>query len=332
MRDSDRPAERLRPVLYGDSWLVGPNPPLADLGAERPGEGSTEGLPAHQCVDHHLYQGPDGAWHLWGCIRGTPVGRILYHWEGESLDAGPWRQTGEILRVDRSAGESLDDRGGEEWIQAPFVVRDGGVYWMFYGGHGTGVDEGGQPVPYGDPRMACQMCLMTSQDGRRWTRHREGDGYSRLFLGPGETRDPCVIRIDGRWHLYYAGYHAGDPYKAGVYLRTSDDLTHWSDWRLVHQDRRYGDGPWDTECPHIVYRGGAYYLFRTEEYASAKTHVFRSEDPHDFGIGDASAHYVGSIAVAAPEIIVDRDGGEYITSNHDLRGGTHLCRLAWERA
>ncbi|MBL7200044.1 MAG: hypothetical protein ISS56_07845 [Anaerolineae bacterium] len=119
MGASDRPAERLRPVLDGDSWLIGPNPPLAELGAERPGEGSTEGLPAHQCVDHHLYQGPDGAWHLWGCIRGTPVGRILYHWEGESLDAGPWRQTGEILRVDRLAGESLDDRGARSGSRPP---------------------------------------------------------------------------------------------------------------------------------------------------------------------------------------------------------------------
>jgi hypothetical protein len=33
--------------------------------------------PQHQCVDHHVFQGLDGAWYLWGCIRGTPVGRVL---------------------------------------------------------------------------------------------------------------------------------------------------------------------------------------------------------------------------------------------------------------
>jgi hypothetical protein len=56
-------------------------------------------------------------WHLWACIRKTSVGRILYHWEGDSLTEGPWRCTDEIVRVDRAAGESLEDRDGEEWIQ-----------------------------------------------------------------------------------------------------------------------------------------------------------------------------------------------------------------------
>jgi hypothetical protein len=343
----------LRPVLDGDPWLLGPSPSLAGLLPD-PGAGA----PLHQCVDHHVFQSRDGAansadvgaanstdvgaansadvgaWHLWGCIRGTSVGRILYHWEGDSLSQGPWRPTAEIVRVDRAAGESLDERDGEEWIQSPFVVRHDGTYYMFYGGHGTGLDARGRPVPRGDPSMACQMCLMTSPDGRTWARHRSasprGAGYSRLFTGPGETRDPCLIRVGNAWHLYYAGYHDDDPEQAGFYVRTSADLLHWSDWRLVHQDRRYGPGRWDTECPHVVYRQGAYYLFRTEDYASARTHVFCSQDPFDFGIGDAAGRYVGSIAVAAPEVIVDAGGAEYITSNHDLRGGTMICRLAWE--
>ena len=86
---------------------------------------------------------------------------------------------------------------------------------------------------------------------------------------------------------------------------------------------------------------GAYYLFRTQDYARARTHVFRSTDPADFGIGDARDNYVAtpggaSIAVAAPEIITDPADGdgavgdEYITSNHDLLGGTRLYRLKWE--
>jgi arabinan endo-1,5-alpha-L-arabinosidase len=138
-----------------------------------------------------------------------------------------------------------------------------------------------------------------------------------------------VIRVGTRWHLYYAGYHEDDPAQAGFYLRTSDDLIGWSDWRLVHLDRAFGPGPWDTECPHVAHRGGYYYLFRTEDYARAITHVFRSADPFDFGIGDASEDHVCDIAVAAPEIIVD-GGNEYITSNHDLTGGTRICRLRWE--
>jgi hypothetical protein len=315
---------KLRPVRDGEWWLLGPSPDLSEL---LPGQG----VQVHECVDHHVYQSADGAWHLWGCIRKTPVGRILYHWEGECLTEGPWRPTGEIIRADREAGESLEDWRGEEWIQSPFVVREGDIYYMFYGGHGTGVDADGRAVPYEDPRTACQICLMTSPDGRRWTRHRNRDGQSRLFLGPGEARDPCLIKVGDLWHLYYAGYADGDRLETGFFCRTSSDLICWSGWRMVHSDPRYGPGPWGAECPHVVYRQGYYYLFRTEHYATAKTHVFCSADPFDFGIGDAGRQYVGPIAVAAPEIIVDSRGNEYITSNHDLRAGTRLCRLRWVR-
>jgi hypothetical protein len=242
----------------------------------------------------------------------------------------PWRPTGECIRAQAEAGESLEDWQAEEWIQSPFVVAHGGAYSFFYGGHGTGHDRQGRPVPPEDRRMECQICLMTSRDGRRWQRHRDRDGFSRLFTGPGEARDPCVINIGGTWHLYYAGYHDGDPEQAGVYLRTSGDLVHWSDWRRVHSAPQIAAGPWSHECPHVVYRDGYYYLFRTEDYASARSHVFRSRDPADFGIGPAADQkYVGPIGVAAPEIIRDRAGREYITSNHDLRAGTQICRLAW---
>ena len=324
---------KLRPVLDGEFWLIGASP--ADLDLPRlveqvPSPQAPDGAPVHECVDHHLFQSDDGAWHLWGCIRKTTVGRILYHWEGQRLVGEPWRQTGDIIRADRGAGESLEDWRGEEWIQSPYVVVQEGTYYMFYGGHGTAADENGNPVPYEDPRMACQMCLMTSQDGRTWTRHRNEIGQSRLFVGPGETRDPCVIEIDGVWHLYHAGYHDRDAAQAGFYVRTSDDLIHWSNWRLVHQDVRYGADRWHTECPHVVYRAGYFYLFRTANYARAETYVFRSQDPYDFGIGDARDNYVGPIAVAAPEIVVDVQGNEMISSNHDLFGGTQLCRLRWE--
>ena len=278
-----------------------------------------------------MFQSADGAWHLWGCIRRTAVGRILYHWQGQGLELAPWQPTGEIIRADPAAGESLADWQGEEWIQSPFVVCAAGRYYVFYGGHGTGLDAGGRPVPADDPHMDCQMCLMTSSDGRHWQRHVNRDGFSRIFIGPGEARDPCVIAISGLWHMYYAGYQDGDPARAGIYLRTSSDLIHWSDWRLVHSAHDVASGRWSHECPHVVYRGGEFYLFRTSDYASAATHVFRSDDPADFGIGaGALKKYVGPLPVAAPEVIVDAAGREYITSNHDLQAGTQLCRLVWD--
>ena len=323
---------KLRPVLDGDFWMLGPSPALdlPRLVEPERNPDAPPGAPTYECVDHHVFQSADGVWHLWGCIRKTTVGRILYRWEGRSLTEGPWQPTGEIIRVDRAAGESLSYHDGEECIQSPFVVVVDGVYYMFYGGDGSGVNDAGVPADTHDPEMAGQMCLMTSPDGRHWTRHRNDAGQSRVFVGPMGARDPCLIHIDGLWHLYYAGFDGYADGQAGFYARTSSDLVHWSEQVLVHLDSRFGGHRWQTECPHVVYRAGYYYLFRTVHYATSETHVFRSEDPLDFGGGDAGAKYVGPVAVAAPEIIVDGEGNEYITSNHNLAGGTMMCRLRWE--
>ena len=324
---------KLRPVLDGGFWMLGPSPETLDLPksvAPYRNPAASAGAPTHECVDHHVFQSTDGAWHLWGCIRNTTVGRILYRWEGQSLTEGMWQPTGEMIRVDRSVGESLAYRNGEACIQSPFVVVKDGTYYMFYGGDGSGLLEDSTPADAHDPDMAGQMCLMTSPDGRNWTRYRNDAGSSRLFIGPMAVRDPCLIEIDGLWHLYYAGYHGHEDGQAGFYVRTSSDLLHWSERALVHLDASFGGHRWQTECPHVVYRAGYYYLFRTVHYATSETHVFRSEDPLDFGIGDARDKYVGGIAVAAPEIIVDGAGNEFITSNHNLAGGTMLCRLQWK--
>ena len=82
-------------------------------------------------------------------------------------------------------------------------------------------------------------------------------------MGPGETRDPFLIQIDGIWHMYYAGYydHAKPEEGAGFVVRTSKDLLNWSDWKLVHRDPSFGDDRIQTECPHVIYREGYYYLF-----------------------------------------------------------------------
>jgi len=324
----------LKPRLVSDFWMIGDNPDLGELDGRK--KKTAEPLKRQECVDHHVFKAADGWWHLWGCIRGTAVGRILYHWRSKSLASEHWEQRAEIIRADHHAQESVADWYDEEWIQSPFVAVEGGRYYMFYGGHTAELPprrDWGTGHEY--RRCNGQICLMTSPDGLNWTRRRDGAGRSRLFVGPGETRDPCVIRIGSTWHLYYAGYEYGHEGELpGIYLRTSGDMEVWSEPRLVHRDRsgRYGNSLWDTECPHVVERSGYYYLFRTENYAGQRTHVFRSADPADFGIGDASAHYVGLLAVAAPEIIVDENGAEYITSNHDLTGGTRMCRLVWEPA
>ncbi len=43
-----------------------------------------------------------------------------------------------------------------------------------------------------NPGMDCQICLLTSSDGRAWERHSNDKGQSRVFIGPGESH--------GLWH------------------------------------------------------------------------------------------------------------------------------------
>jgi hypothetical protein len=206
---------------------------------------------------------------------------------------------------------------------------------MFFTADGIGEDRFGRPISGEDEGFKAmtdevwQIGLMTSSDGRNWRRHRDDAGHSRVFTGPGHARDPYVLNVGGTWYLYYAGYEAHPIRDGGIYLRTSSDLLHWSDYRLVHRDAtRGGAVTWGHETPLVVYRDGSYYLFRTENYYTPVSHVYRSEDPLDFGIDDGGEKYVTSLACACPKIYVV-GGVEYVSSNHNTTRGVEMCRLQW---
>lgn len=313
--------KKLTPVLDGESWLIGPNP--RDLG---PLQGEIiPGRPfaGQEVVDHHVWKDRNGVWRAWACVRHTAVGRVFYGWEAKSLAEAPWRSTGVMMRRDQKYGESLADRGApgahKEWIQSPYVIQHDGRYHMFYGGECY--DALGKI-------LISTMCLATSDDGAVFTRHLNDKEESWVFMGPGEARDPSLIRIGGLWFLYYSGAETGTSAPNKFYVRTSANLVDWSASREVHWGGSPGALAYQCECPHVVERGGYYYLFRTQDYAAAATFVYRSDDPYDFGL-DSDKCLIGTIAVAAPEIVVE-GGREYITSNHDLWGGLRMFPLRWD--
>lgn len=317
---------KLVPMLQGDPWTIGPNP--RDLGALQ-GDMSADAQKPQEVVDHHVWRDADGAWRLWACIRGTAVGRVLYGWKSPSLEQPNWEPTGVTMRRDRSAGECVGKSGPdasseEEWIQSPYVIQSDGLYHLFYGGSWAD--------PCGTIRIG-SVCHASSRDGIRFERVLNAQGRSVAFQGPGEARDPCVVRIGDLWHAYYSGndYCAsgatGGVMVSKMWVRTSADLAAWSGPLEIQWGGTAGTHEWSAECPHVVKRGGFFYLLRTANYAKGETYVYRSEDPFDFGLGDDS-HLVGMLDVAAPEIIVDGER-EYVTSNKDLRGGCRLQRLAW---
>lgn len=296
---------RLVPRIDGEWWTVAGNPDLGALTGEN-----------QQPVDFGIWQAADGSWQLWSCIRHTrELGktRVFHRWEGASLTDTAWQPMGITFRGDSTLGETP---GG---MQAPYVIQHEGKYLMFYGDWN-------------------RICLAESEDGKTFSRVIK-NGSPALFGDPEETntRDAMVLRIGDQWHAYYTAH----PDQIGsVYLRTSPDLRAWSNSTQVAFGGQAGnDQFWYAECPFVVdHPSGYYYLFRTQAYGKGlanagnnfqKTSIYRSKDPTNFGIED-DQYFVGTLPVAAPEII--RQGDDwYIAALHPDLDGIRVARLKWEQ-
>jgi hypothetical protein len=289
----------LTPRLTGEWWTVAGDPDLGPL---------TD--PRQQPVDFAIWQAADGTWQLWSCVRGTKEPgktRLFHRWEGARLTDTNWTPKGIAMQADPALGET---QGG---LQAPYVIRQGDKFWMFYGDWS-------------------HICLAVSTDGKAFTRYRNAEGKPQLdFPGPVDrdrnVRDPMVLRIGGKWYCYYTA-HPGN--KGADYVRTSDDLLHWGQERLVAARGKSGGGPYSAECPFVVEpQPGHYYLFRTQGYGKdAQTMVYHSRDPLDFGIDNDAAHYVTTLPVAAPEVF-RYEGRWYLAALLPSLKGLRVVRLEW---
>jgi hypothetical protein len=289
----------LTPDLAGEWWTVAGAPDLGPLTG-----------PKQQPVDFSIWQAADGTWQLWSCIRGTKEPgktRLFHRWEGAKLTDRDWTPKGIALQADPSLGET---QGG---LQAPYVLRHDGKFWMFYGDWAN-------------------ICLAISTDGKTFARHRNSAGRPQLdFAGPVDRdrngRDPMVVHIGDKWYCYYTA-HPGN--KGFDYVRTSDDLIRWSDERVVAAGGQAGGGPYSAECPFVVEpQPGDFYLFRTQAYGkNARTSVYHSRDPLDFGIDNDVEHYVTTLPVAAPEIL-RYEGQWYLAALLPSLKGIQITRLEW---
>jgi hypothetical protein len=222
-------AARVVPHVVSDFWTVAHNPDLGTVGA-----------PGQQVVDFAVWEAGDGTWQLWSCIRATAVGgntRLFYHWEGKSLTDADWAPQGIAMQADPSLGETA---GG---IQAPYVIRLGGVWHMFYGDWE-------------------HICHATSNDGKNFTRVIRTDGKTGLFTeGIGlNTRDPMVLHEGATNYLYYATSDGAD------YVRTSSDLETFGASKRVAFGGSAGIIGGAAECPFVVHPepSGPFFLFRTQ--------------------------------------------------------------------
>jgi hypothetical protein len=261
--------------------------------------------PKQQPVDFAVWQAADGTWQLWSCIRGTRCGgntRLFYRWEGKSLTEPDWTPMGIAMQAKPELGETP---GG---LQAPHVVFTDGRYLMAYGDWE-------------------RICLATSEDGKTFERAVQPSGKTGLFT-EGEnanTRDAMLLQIGDRWHCYYTAYPNNE---GAVFCRTSENLRDWSDSIRVAFGGVAGTGPYSAECPHVVFRDGRYYLFRTQRYGQdAITRVYVSDDPLNFGIHDDS-FFCAELPIAAPEIVTS-NGQDYLAALNPGLDGIQVVRLEW---
>jgi hypothetical protein len=316
------------------TWTHIANPPAVDSFAYyKNGE---------QPVDFSIWQATDGTWQLWSCVRSTTYPgntRLFYGWEGSNLTSG-WTATGVKLTSDTTLGEV---QGG---LQAPHVTKDGSTYTMLYGAWDF-------------------IAKATSTDGKNFTRYTKTSATTssgqttELFRsgvsGYGVPRDAMLMKVGGVNYVYYTAHDtfpASDPLAAtypelGVgkdFVRTSTDLINFSAPELVaFGGTKSGYNTLSAECPTVRFdpNSGFYYLFRTQNYTGnggyGTTHVYRSTDPTYFGDqenellgaeGVDTNYYVGTLAVAAPEIF-DFNGKIYIAALDQNYSGFRVAELTF---
>jgi hypothetical protein len=297
------PAEPDIPEITGGWWQIAGNPDLGEYTSEK-----------QQPVDFAIWQAADGTWQLWSCIRNTKCGgqsRLFYRWEGKDLHDPNWQPMGIAMQADPSLGETA---GG---LQAPHVIRVGEAFYMFYGDIN-------------------RICLAKSEDGKKFERVLNKRGEPDLFSGPyHNSRDPMVIVVDGLYYCYYMGHAQERKPQSAVFCRSSRDLVAWSEPKMVSG----GGSPtketdWfggDSECPFVVGRGELYYLFRNQRYGQKALNTqYASPDRMDFGV-NADQYMIGTLSVAAPEIVTDGNK-QFMAALLPSLKGIQVAELTWNKS
>lgn len=297
---SQNRSQVLYPHIKGDWWQIAGNPDIGEYTSEK-----------QQPVDFGIWQASDGTWQLWSCIRHTHCGgqtRLFYRWQSQSLTNCNWTPVGIAMEADTTIGETF---GG---LQAPFVLKDNDIFWMFYGDWG-------------------RICLAKSSDGKSFKRVLNKNKNPALFSGPyTNTRDPMVITIGELYYCYYMGHNEEKKPHSAIFCRTSTDLFHWSEPVMVSaggiaatKTDWYGG---DAECPFVFFYDSLYYLFRNQRYGENNLNTqYCSPNPLDFGVND-DRYLISTLEVAAPEIIL-HDNQYYIAALLPSLKGIRLAKLEW---
>ncbi len=268
------------------------------------------GTGKEQTVDFTIFRAADGTWQLVSCIRNTAHpgdGRLLYRWEGKSLEDADWEPRGIFLTSDAKLGHR------EGRAQAPHCVLEEGTYWLFYSSTGAHA--------------------LTSKDGKAFEPARAADGAFRFFDMP---RDLALFdhrARDGKWYAFFTDI------RPGKYPERKD---HTVSYRTAPRLA----GPWSAEktdvgvvspsppgylfamaeSPFVLERGG--WLYRLEQLnVLASRDLSRWEGPPVASLAGPNV-----FEYLAPELVVDGDRTWLAAYRDHGKAGIFLARLGWKRA
>jgi len=286
-----------KPALDGAWWRIAAPPAL-----ERFATG------AEQTVDFTIFAAADGTWQLISCVRNTahPGGkRLLFRWEAKNPTDVDWTPKGIFRTSDPALGHQ------EGVLQAPHLVKEDGVFWLFYSSNGARA--------------------MTSKDGKSFEPARTADGNLKFFDMP---RDVMLLdnrARDGKWYAFYTDIVPGqyaERKNHTVSFRTAAKLA--GPWSAEKTDAGVVTPPpagylfFYAESPFIQFRKGWFYRFE-------QLNVLASKEPTRWA-GPAVASLAGKnvFEYISPEV-VEHEGRTYLAAYKDHgKGGIYLARLDWK--
>lgn len=231
--------------------------------------------------------------------RGFPEDRFAY---GRSPDLCSWEDLSPIL------AERIPGTWDESKIWAPFVYKEGNLYYMYY----TGVTFKGT--------QSIMLAISTDpSDPNSW----RSQGVIFQPYHPGmiwqngawsDCRDPMILKVADIYYLYYTGRDESGGI-VGVATSTSPEGP-WYDWGAIIVTPNAM-----PESPTVVSYGGFYYLFYNEARRGER-----------YRIGASPTGPWSNPAVFSPgwahEVWYGQDGNTYTSFLTDYT--VTISRIAWD--